>query len=47
MVPQWRVGPLVLPVHSVFVALGVLAATVVFMVMAIITVAVTRHVLGG
>ena len=32
MVPQWRVGPLVLPVHSVFVALGVLAATVVFIV---------------
>lgn len=30
MVPQWRVGPLVLPVHGVFVALGVLVATVVF-----------------
>ena len=30
MVPQWRVGPAVLPVHGVFVALGVLAATVVF-----------------
>lgn len=30
MVPQWRVGPMVLPVHGVFVALGVLAATVVF-----------------
>jgi phosphatidylglycerol:prolipoprotein diacylglycerol transferase len=30
MVPQWRVGPVVLPIHGVFVALGVLAATVVF-----------------
>ncbi len=30
MIPQWRVGPLVLPVHGVFVGLGVLAATVVF-----------------
>ncbi|MGE2818245.1 prolipoprotein diacylglyceryl transferase [Mycobacterium heidelbergense] len=30
MVPQWRVGPLALPVHGVFVGLGVLAATVVF-----------------
>jgi phosphatidylglycerol:prolipoprotein diacylglycerol transferase len=30
MVPQWRFGPLTLPVHSVFVALGVVAATVVF-----------------
>ncbi|BBZ15113.1 prolipoprotein diacylglyceryl transferase [Mycobacterium branderi] len=30
MVPQWRVGPLVVPVHGVFVGLGVLAAGVVF-----------------
>ena len=30
MSPDWRVGPLVLPVHGVFVGLGVLAATVVF-----------------
>ncbi|OCB41372.1 diacylglyceryl transferase [Mycobacterium malmoense] len=30
MVPQWRIGPLVLPVHGVFVALGVLAAAGVF-----------------
>jgi phosphatidylglycerol:prolipoprotein diacylglycerol transferase len=30
MVPQWRVGPLVLPVHGLFVTLGVMAATVVF-----------------
>lgn len=30
MVPQWRIGPLVLPVHGVFVGLGVLAAALVF-----------------
>ncbi|MEE6177095.1 prolipoprotein diacylglyceryl transferase [Mycobacterium sp. 050134] len=30
MIPQWRIGPLVLPVHGVFVGLGVLAAAVVF-----------------
>jgi phosphatidylglycerol---prolipoprotein diacylglyceryl transferase len=30
MVPQWRVGSLDLPVHGMFVGLGVLAATVVF-----------------
>ncbi len=30
MIPQWRIGPLVLPVHGVFVALGVLAASIVF-----------------
>ncbi|ORB83674.1 diacylglyceryl transferase [Mycobacterium kansasii] len=30
MVPHWRVGPLTLPVHGVFVGLGVLVATVVF-----------------
>jgi phosphatidylglycerol---prolipoprotein diacylglyceryl transferase len=30
VVPQWRIGPLVLPVHGVFVGLGVLAAAVVF-----------------
>ncbi|OSC35462.1 prolipoprotein diacylglyceryl transferase [Mycobacterium decipiens] len=30
MVPQLRIGPLVLPVHGVFVGLGVLAATIVF-----------------
>jgi phosphatidylglycerol:prolipoprotein diacylglycerol transferase len=32
MVPQWRIGPLAFPVHGVFVALGVIAATVVFVV---------------
>lgn len=32
MVPQWRVGPLNLPVHGVFVGLGVLAAAGVFLV---------------
>jgi phosphatidylglycerol---prolipoprotein diacylglyceryl transferase len=30
VVPQWRIGPLVLPVHGVFVGLGVFAAAVVF-----------------
>lgn len=30
MIPQWRIGPLLLPVHGVFVGLGVLAAAVVF-----------------
>lgn len=30
MIPQWRIGPLVLPVHGVFVGLGVLVAAVVF-----------------
>ena len=30
MVPQWRIGPLVLPVHGMFVGLGVLVATIVF-----------------
>jgi phosphatidylglycerol:prolipoprotein diacylglycerol transferase len=30
MAPQWRLGPLSLPVHSLFVALGVAAAAVVF-----------------
>ncbi len=30
MIPQWRIGPLVLPVHGVFLGLGVLAAAVVF-----------------
>ena len=30
MVPVWHVGPLAVPVHGVFVALGVLAAMVVF-----------------
>ncbi|KAA1249145.1 prolipoprotein diacylglyceryl transferase [Mycobacterium simiae] len=30
MVPQWRVGPVVLPVHGVFVGLGVLVAALVF-----------------
>lgn len=30
MVRQWRMGPLVLSVHGVFVALGVLAAALVF-----------------
>ncbi len=31
MIPQWRIGPLVLPVHGVFVGLGVLAAAIVFL----------------
>lgn len=31
MVPQWRIGPLALPVHGVFVGLGVLVATIVFL----------------
>lgn len=30
MSPQWQLGPLTVPVHGVFVALGVLAATAVF-----------------
>lgn len=30
MEPQWLVGPMVLPVHGVFVGIGVFAATVVF-----------------
>ncbi|MEZ0363706.1 prolipoprotein diacylglyceryl transferase [Mycobacterium sp. pUA109] len=30
MMPQWRIGPLLLPVHGAFVGLGVLAATAVF-----------------
>ncbi|MDF2823152.1 MAG: prolipoprotein diacylglyceryl transferase, partial [Mycobacterium sp.] len=30
MSPDWQVGPLAVPVHGLFVALGVLAATVVF-----------------
>lgn len=30
MVPQWRIGPLAVPVHGVFVGLGVLVATIVF-----------------
>lgn len=32
MLPQWRIGPLALPVHSVFVGIGVLAAMVVFVI---------------
>ena len=30
MVPEWQVGAVAVPVHGLFVALGVLAATVVF-----------------
>ncbi|OBG80576.1 prolipoprotein diacylglyceryl transferase [Mycobacterium sp. E3305] len=30
MVPHWRIGSVMLPMHGVFVALGVLAAAVVF-----------------
>jgi phosphatidylglycerol:prolipoprotein diacylglycerol transferase len=30
MVPTWRVGWLEMPVHGVFVGLGVIAASVVF-----------------
>jgi phosphatidylglycerol---prolipoprotein diacylglyceryl transferase len=30
MIPEWRVGAVAVPVHGLFVALGVLAATVVF-----------------
>jgi phosphatidylglycerol:prolipoprotein diacylglycerol transferase len=30
VVPQWRIGPLMLPVHGVFLGLGVLAAAPVF-----------------
>jgi phosphatidylglycerol---prolipoprotein diacylglyceryl transferase len=30
VVPQWRIGPPVLPVHGIFVGLGVVAATVMF-----------------
>jgi phosphatidylglycerol---prolipoprotein diacylglyceryl transferase len=32
MVPEWHVGPVTVPVHGLFIALGVLAATVVFTV---------------
>ena len=30
MTPEWHVGPVVVPIHGLFVALGVLAALVVF-----------------
>ena len=30
MAPSWHVGPVTVPIHGLFVALGVLAAMVVF-----------------
>lgn len=32
MIPQWHVGPVAVPVHGLFIALGVLAAAIVFTV---------------
>ena len=30
MIPQWQIGPATVPVHGLFVGLGVLAAVIVF-----------------
>ena len=30
MIPQWQIGPVQVPVHGLFVGLGVLAAVIVF-----------------